>query len=92
MTIQDKFLKFHSDNPNVYNLLVQFANEVKDAGHNTYSIKALFEVVRWHINVKTKSDDIFKLNNNYHSRYARLIEENESNLSGFFKKRELQTK
>jgi hypothetical protein len=40
--------------------------------------------------MKTVGDD-FKLNNNYHSRYARLIMEREPGLDGFFETRGLRS-
>lgn len=83
-----KFAAFHRENPKVYQKLVELARRVRGRGFETYSIKSLFEQVRWHYHVETNDPD-FKLNNNYHSRYARLIMEQEEDLKDFFEIRVL---
>lgn len=90
--IQVAFLKFHHDNPHVYRMLVKFARQVKDSGRRRYGIKSLFERLRWHMAFEVKSETDFKLNNNYTSRYARLLMENETDLDGVFATRELRRK
>ena len=50
----------------------------------------LFEIVRWRRGVVTVIGDGFRLNNNYRSRYARLIESQEPDLEGIFDTRELR--
>lgn len=55
-------------------------------------IAMLWERMRWELTVETDSVDLgddFKLNNNYRSRYARLIMNNEPDLAGFFDIRRL---
>lgn len=88
--IQNDFEKFHSANPLVYQLLVSSALRVKARGYKQYGIKTLYELVRWHhdINVGPNSET-FKMNNNFTSRYARLIMDNVPQLEGFFRLREL---
>jgi hypothetical protein len=88
--IQDSFEEFHRANPNVYTLLVKFARQAKAAGMKKYGIASLFERLRWHISIELKSEQAFKLNNNFRSRYARLIMEHEPDLDGFFELRELK--
>lgn len=89
MTIQQRFEKFHQDNPAIYELIMRFTKEAQRRGFKNYSIKGIFERVRWHMNIETDSKDEFKLNNNYTSRYVRLIEQKHPELSGFFRTREL---
>jgi hypothetical protein len=48
----------------------------------------LFEVLRWRSGMRTGGDD-FRLNNNYHALFARLIMQNEPDLAGLFELREL---
>lgn len=88
MTIQQRFEKFHQDNPQIYELIMRFIGEAKRRGFQNYTIKGIFERVRWHMNIETKGD-VFKLNNNYTSRYVRMIEQNHPELAGFFRTREL---
>lgn len=90
--IQRQFEEFHHKNPKVYEELVKLARQAKRAGRTKIGIKMLFEVVRWQRFLAT--DDAhsdFKLSNNYHSRYARLIMEREPDLEGLFDLRELRS-
>lgn len=87
---EQRFKEFHSKNPQVYTSLVKLAKELKGRGHRKIGIKMLFEVVRWQTMLKTEGDQ-FKLNNNYHSRYARMIMDNEPDLDSIFELRELRS-
>ena len=82
-----KFLEFHRDNPHVYVQLVDCARQVKARGKTRYSIKGLFEVVRFREDTRTTGKP-FKLNNNYTAYFARKIMEENPDLDGFFKLRE----
>jgi hypothetical protein len=91
--IQRRFEDFHAKHPEVYAKIVELARFVKSRGRKQYGIKSLFEQVRWHFTFEALlvDPDEFKLNNNYTSRYARLIMERESDLKGFFLTREINT-
>lgn len=86
--IQIKFLEFHANNPHVYRKLVELARQARSIGLRKYSMNGLFERLRWHYNVETQGDP-FLLNNNFRSRYTRLIEEQEPDLRDFFETRRL---
>jgi hypothetical protein len=88
--MDDRFWEYHRANPHVFILFARFAMQVKHNGHDHYSAKAIFERVRWHFSVETTGED-FKLNNNYTSRYARLLAEEYPEFEGFFRNRELST-
>lgn len=79
-----QFEEFHKNNPEVYQELVRLARQMKARGHKQIGIKMLWEVLRWERAMKTTDQTEWKLNNNYTSRYARLIMENEPDLEGFF--------
>lgn len=70
MTLLDKFNKYHEANPHVYEMFKRFAWEAIQAGRKTLSAKFIFERIRWETEVSAKGDE-FKVNNNYHSYYAR---------------------
>lgn len=89
-TIQARFLTFHADNPRVYELLCRFARQIRGRGYERVGIKLLWERVRWEVMIETNDPDGFKLSNDYHARYARLIMENEPDLAGLFRTRELR--
>lgn len=85
-TIQQQFEAFHKRHPEVYRILVSRARRamVKD---KRVGIGCLWENIRWYFYVER--DETFKLNNNYRSRYARLIMDQESDLADYFETREL---
>lgn len=88
-TIQDRFETFHQLNPWVLESLIQIAREYRSAGRERIGVKALVEILRWHMSQKTRGDH-FKLNNSYTSRYARLIVEKAPDLDGMIELRELR--
>lgn len=79
----ERFSDFLQANPQVYALLRRFALEAKRSGRRRLGIAALFERVRWHLDVETKGDS-FKLNNSMRAYMARLLMEQEPELRGFF--------
>lgn len=90
-SIDDGFRAFHSKHPEVYGELVRLARIAQHAGFCKYSIKTIWEVMRWSFLLRDRDErESFKLNNNYHSRYSRLIMENERELAGFFETRVLK--
>jgi hypothetical protein len=88
--IQKDFELFHFRNPQVYNILKNLAFRYLKAGRRA-GIKHLWEVMRWEMFVQTKDEGEFKLNNNYASRYARLLMKQETALQGFFDTRRAGT-
>jgi hypothetical protein len=90
LTIDTRFAEFHKANPHIYRRLVNLCREVKGAGHETYSMKALFERLRWWHHIELKSKEPFLLNNDFTSRYARAIMRFEPDLCDFFKVRGLR--
>lgn len=88
--IQREFSEFHQNNPHVYNELVRLARGYV-ARKRKAGIGHLWEVMRWSLSMKVDDErEDFKLNNNYRSRYARLIMAMEPDLAGFFDTRELR--
>lgn len=90
-TLQGRFEQFHRDNPRVYQTLIRLTREAKALGHDRVGMKMLFEVTRWELSIKVKSDDEWKLNNSFTSRYARLVAAQEPDLRDMFDTRELRS-
>lgn len=86
-----QFLTFHEANPHVYRALVAMARQLKAEGHRQYSIKGLYEALRFKWSLRTRGEPV-KLNNNHTSRYARLIMAMEPDLRGFFSTREMSSR
>lgn len=89
-TLQQRFEAFHAANPHVFFQLRRMALDMKRRGVRQYGIGGLFEVLRWRYAVQTQGDE-YKLNNNWRSRYARLLMDTTPELAGFFETRELKT-
>lgn len=85
-TLQQRFEAFHAANPQVYDALRGMALAMKHRGMARYSVKALWEVLRFQA-IATHGD-AYKLNNSYASAYARLLMEREPELAGFFETRQ----
>lgn len=87
-----QFKAFHTNNPHVYALLVKLARAAKAKGARHLGMKNLYEVARWEHWMQTADfTSDFKLNNNYTSRYARLIMQQEPDLRDLFETRKLTT-
>jgi len=86
--IQRAFEEFHRKNPQVYDQLLYLARRYHKSGRKV-GIKHLWEVLRWQEFIGQLSFDVYKLNNNFTSRYARLLMEKERELKGYFEIRRL---
>ncbi len=89
-TIDGRFLRFHAENPHILDLFIAKAEEVKRSGDDAFGAKAIAEQVRWDRRIRT-NDKNFKLNNNYVSRYARLVAKTRPDLAHLFEVRSLKT-
>ena len=90
-SIQERFEAFHAANPHVYDLLARMARRARAMGRKQIGIGMMFEVLRWNYLVRTEhAEGEFKLNNNFRSRYARLLTEREPDLADAFEMRELK--
>ena len=85
-TMTERFEALMASRPDIYELMVKLARDVKGRGIEDYGMKAIFERARWHFRVERGEAD-FKLNNNYTAFYAREIMAREPDLDGFFKTR-----
>ena len=92
MTIDRQFRVFHARNPWVYTELVAMTRDLVSRGHTRVGIGMLFEVLRWQtMRATTDPASDFRLNNNYRSRYARLIMDTCPDLAGVFETRRIST-
>jgi hypothetical protein len=88
--LENAALRFHKDNPLVWDLFVRFTNEVIARGFKNYSSYAIFERIRWETDIVTaSSDDSFKINNNHRPYYPRWYMEAYPEHNGFFRIRKL---
>lgn len=81
-SLADRFAAFHALNPAVYGALRDMALSLRRRGVTHYSVKALWEVLRF-AGLQTHGD-LFKLNNDYTACYARMLVAGEAELADFF--------
>lgn len=87
--VRRAFAEYHREHPWVAARLVSITTRYKKAGRRR-GIGFFFEVLRHERLMESADSDGFKLNNNFRSRYARLIEREHPELRGFFRKRRLR--
>ena len=80
-----RFREYHEKNPHVYKMFTRLTLDAILRGHKYLGAKCIAEVMRWQTNLKT--DDRYKVNNNYPSFYARMFEQDFPAHEGFFRKR-----
>ena len=88
---QARFEEFRRNNPEVLAELRRLCLQAKGLGVKKIGIRMVWEVMRWNLTVQTvRPANDFKLNDHFHSRYARLLNE-EPELRGMFELRELRS-
>ncbi|WP_406200019.1 hypothetical protein OH807_18400 [Kitasatospora sp. NBC_01560] len=88
-SIQQKFESFHELNPWVLDALEQLTTDCVSGGFGNVGIGMLFEILRWRYGLHTRGD-VFRLNNNFRSRYARLLIERHPEWASVFEVRALR--
>ncbi|MFE0257298.1 hypothetical protein [Streptomyces sp. NPDC059010] len=89
-TIQAQFEAFHRLNPWVLRALESLTADYLRRGATRVGIGMLFEVLRWRYATATEGDE-FRLNNNFRSRYVRLLIERHPEWTPAFEVRALRT-
>ena len=88
-SIDARFADFHAANPHVYRNIRALALSLVDAGREKVGVKACIEVLRYFVGIHTeRGSDPYALNNDYASRYARLLLKDEPRLRGLIDTRE----
>lgn len=81
-----KFKEYHNKHPKVYETFKKLTFHAKKIGHNHFSARGIFQVMRYKLGGNVK-DDGYKFNNNYTPYYVRLFEYEHPEFEGFFEKR-----
>jgi hypothetical protein len=90
-SLDERFEDYHAAHPEIYREFARLARLLRDRGHDHYGAKGLFEALRFHHAVDSRPGDLYKLNNNYTSRYVRLLVEEQPEFEGFFETRKLKS-
>ncbi|MEU5093708.1 hypothetical protein [Streptomyces sp. NPDC020996] len=89
-TIDERFEDFHAAHPWVLEALEDLTMRWIEAGGGRIGVKALFEQLRWS-RPSISNDRPFRLNNDFTSRYARLLRARHPEWAGVFQLRSLRT-
>ena len=89
--IDRAFAEFHAAHPEVYREFRRACEQLLAAGVEHYGAGAIFEVLRFHSAINRARDGGFKLNNNFRSRYARLLMTEDPRFREFFETRKLRS-
>lgn len=85
-----KFEQFDADNPHIYELVKKYTFDVIRAGKRRIGINSIFERIRWYTDIETRSDDEFKINQNFTPYYARKFMADFPQHHGIFATRQLR--
>lgn len=85
-------VQFMRDNPTVYPKFRMLAVKLKAKGIDRWGAKAIWEVLRYEMALKSvTTGEKYALNNNFTSRFARkLMDEEPDEFAGFFETRSLK--
>lgn len=79
----EKFWKYHTDNPQIYELFAKYTHDVRNAGWPCISHWLIINRIRWTRTVEVRTND-FKISNDFIAFYPRLLIYNEPSFNGFF--------
>jgi hypothetical protein len=82
------FKNYDQQNPLIWKAFKFYAFQAKEKGFDNYSANGIFEIIRWHTNIKTRG--VYKVNNNFRPDYARKMMREFPQFKDFFKTRELK--
>lgn len=87
--MREHCIRFHKENPKVWDLFEKFTLDRISKGFNHYSVNSIFEQIRWETDQADKSGrSKFKINNNHRPFYARRFMRKYEGHDGFFRTRE----
>jgi hypothetical protein len=91
-SIQTQFERFDQAHPEIYEEFRVIASDLLRRGRRHYGSKAILEVIRYHRILSGQDEhEPFKINNNYSSRYARKLIDEDKRFEQFFELRELRS-
>lgn len=90
LSIDARFRAFDRAHPEVFRLFRKYAEDIRVCGQERYSADAILHRIRWHYHIERGERD-FTVNNDYSSRYARLLMQVDPSFVGFFEVRELRS-
>jgi flagellar motor component MotA len=90
-SLDQRFAEYHANNPQVFAEFVHLAEDARAKGRVRVGAKFLLELVRWESWIGgTDPANDYKINNNYTSRYVRLLCDKRPDLAKLFEMRLLK--
>lgn len=86
----EKFERFITQYPEVYELFKFYSLDLYRAGRRAYSARTIVERVRWQQAINSQDDEGYKINNNHIPYFARKLIAEDSRFTEFFSLRELK--
>lgn len=83
------FLQYHKDHPDIWKNFERLALEVIEKGKTKWSARAIFNVLRYELEIKSTSGEEYKINVNYSPYYARVFHWKYPQYSDFFRLRRI---
>lgn len=83
-----RFNEFHAVNPQVYENFKDLARRMRATGKRRYSAQAIIYALRWEYDLRT-TGEVFQINNDYTSIYARLLCMEDPSFQSFFELRRM---
>ena len=90
-SIAERFARFHAANPHIADALLSLARPLMHPGRRKFGVKMLYEKLRYEYAFHTAGDEEYRLNNDFTSRYSRLLVDIEPRLRDFIEMRELRS-
>jgi len=90
-SIHERFVDFHTANPEVYALFREYAWELKRRGFEAFSADAICHRIRYESALRKGPGETFKLSNDLVAWYSRMLIHNEPVFADFFTLRELRS-
>ncbi len=82
--MREKFDRFDTENPQVWEMFKRFAFEAIRNGHKALSVCLVIERIRWETTISTTDPD-FKITNTYKPFYARKFHKEYPMYDGIFR-------
>ena len=90
-TIQERFVKFHTEFPKVYDLFKAFALQLVAKGHKGLGGRMIIERIRWEFATDNSKDAAgFKINNYFIAHYVRMFINEYPELAERFETRQIK--
>lgn len=90
-TFEERFKRFLENHPEVYQEFKRLAHQLLARGVERYGAKAIMEVIRYSCAISEQETEQLRIDNNWTSRLARKLMDEDERFNGFFETRKIRT-